>query len=327
MDDRFLHEQRRTPDPAFASGLRERLGEIEDETAPRRGFRFAPALAIAAGLAAVSALFLFPSVRVSAQAMLDLFRVRDFAVVQIDGQRLEQLRDRKLDLESLFGGKPEMTREPGPVQRFATLAAASAATGFAPERPEILPRSLALDSVFVTGEARARVTINTRPVRELMTAFDVRDLQIPAGIDGGVVDVHLPPVMAQSYRNDGHLHVTLLQGESPDVALPHGVALAPMGEIVLRLLGVERAEAHRLAGAIDWRSTFIVPVIANATTFQQVEVRGERGVYIETAAGKSADGTPRGPEAAVMWTRAGRVYALTGNLQRFGLLQMAESVR
>ena len=72
--------------------------------------------AIWAGVTAVlvAALFLFPSVRASAQAFLDLFRVRNFAAVTVDAARLEQLRGMELDVQSILG-KPQVTRDPGPL--------------------------------------------------------------------------------------------------------------------------------------------------------------------------------------------------------------------
>ena len=85
--------------------------------------------------------------------------------------------------------------------------------------------------------------------------------------------------------------------------------------------------AHRLAGSIDWRSTVVLPVLASATSFQQVDVRGERGLYVETSNAGEHSGGKDGPGAAVLWTREGRVYALAGNLDRMSMLQMAESVR
>jgi hypothetical protein len=285
----------------------------------------APVLAVAAGVAVVSALFLFPSVRASAQALLDLFRVREFAVVQVDAARVQQLRDRKLDVQALLGGKPEITQDGGPARRFATMTEAAAAAGFRPASPAVLPRGLALDSVVVRGASRARVIVDTKPLRQLMDAFDVKDLQVPAGLDGNEVDVSVATTVIQDYRNSGSAHLSLVQTDSPVVTMPPGTDLARLGEIALRLLGLESAEAHRLAGAIDWRTTLVVPVVATATTFQQVTVNGGHGLYVESHEDPSE--RAHGSGAMVVWTRNGRVYALGGNLRRGELLQAAESVR
>lgn len=323
-DDDFLKETRE-PRPEFARQLRARLRTLEDEPA-RAAFPLARLLTAAAAAAAVVALFAFPSVRAFAQAALDLFRVREFAVVQIDEHRLEQLKKTKLDMSALLG-TPEKLHEPGPPQRFASIDAAAGAAGFAPARPSLLPRELALDSVFVQGECRTRVTVDTKPLRDLMDTYDIHDLSIPAGLDGRQVEIHLPKVVVESYRSGEKRRAALVQAESPEVSLPYGVDLPRIGEIGLRLMGVERAEAHRLAGAIDWRSTMVVPVIASATTVQQITVNGDRAVFLESTRTPTPDGGDHGPGAAVLWSHAGRVYALMGNIDRASLVMMAESVR
>ncbi len=327
MDDRFLTESRRDPDSGFTRALRTRLRALEAAEPERRPPRWRIPVAGAVALAACAASFTLPAVRVAAQQVLDLFRVRDFAVVQIDEARIEQLKARNLGPQSLLGGNVEKLQEPGPPQRFTSIEQATAAAGFTPVRPTTLPRRLQLDSVLVAGEARERVTVDTRPLRELMDAFDIRDLTVPPGLDGQQVSIHLPRVMVQAYRNDRSVHVKFLQANSPEVSLPAGVDLARLGEIGLRLLGLKPGEANRLAHAIDWRSTLLVPVAASATTFQQVMVNGAKGVYLETSGTRTPDGTDTGPSAIVMWSRDDRIFGLMGNLDEASLVTMAESVR
>lgn len=327
MDERFLESQRRAPRPEFVRSLRESLAAAEDE-APSRVARFAlPSFAAAAAILVVVALFAVPSVRVSAQAMLDFFRVREFATVPVDPARLQQLRDRKLDPAALLGGTPVMLRDPGPARAFARLDDAAAAAGFAPERPTLLPRGLALDTVFVQGEMRSRVTVDTKPLRDLMEAFDVRDLSIPPGLDGSTVEMHVPPIVVQRFRSTGRSRAALVQCAGAEIGLPAGVDVSRLGEIGLRLLGMPSADAKRLAGAIDWRSTLLVPVVGSATTFQQVEVNGRHGLYLENSEGRRGSGGEHGPTSIVMWSRGDHAYAVTGNLDRLSTMQMAESVR
>lgn len=330
MDDRFLHEQRREPRPGFARELRARLRDAERDAEVRSGFRPHPALVGGLAAAALAVAFTFPAVRATAQQVLDLFRVREFAVVQVDESRFEKLKARHFDPRAMFGGSLETLEDPGPSQRFAAsdAAAAERAAGFAPLRPSHLARTLVADSVFVQGEGRVRLTVDTRPVRELLDALDVRDATLPAGLDGRQIEALVHPVVVQTFRGEGKRRAALVQAESPEVTLPPGVDLAQLGEVGLRLLGLERGEAHRLAGVIDWRSTMLLPVVASATRFQQVSVNGARGVLLETNSTATPDGSDRGPGNALLWTRDGRVYALLGNLRSsVDLVQMAESVR
>ena len=330
MDDKFLHDLRRDPDPAFARSLRGRLNQLEaGRPEISRGFRWAPAFATAAAAAFIVAAFTVPSVRAFAQAALDLFRVQEFAVVQVDEARLERLKNTKVDMSALVGGNVETLQAELPPQSFASLEAADAMLAMTLARPGVLPRGLAADSVYVKGESRSRVTVNTQPVRELLLALDLRDVNVPAGLDGKQLTIHMPIIVSQAFRSSGRHRAMLVQGESPQVELPPGLALEQFGEVGLRLLGLSSSEAHRLAGSIDWRSTLVVPVIAGASSYQQVRVQGQHGLLLEMdeARGEDAGRAGGGHRRAVLWTRNGRVMGLMGNLERSELMTMAESVR
>lgn len=327
MDDKFLHDQRRDPDPAFARDLRDRLRRIEDaEELGRSRFDWRPVFATAAAAAFVIATFTVPAVRATAQAALDLFRVQEFAVVQVDPARLEQLSHANVDLSTLAGGNVEMLQEPLPSQRFATLDAAGAMLGETLERAYTLPGGIEPDSVYVSGESRMRVTIDTKPVRALLDAMAVRDVRVPDGLDGEKLTVHVPTMVAQKFHRGERTHVMFLQGRSPLVELPPGLEMEQLGEVGLRLLGMNSSEAHRLSRSIDWRTTLVVPVIAGATEYQQVRVQGEPGLYVRREGGAKDDESPNAN--VVVWTKKGRVHAIMSNrLERMDLLTMAESVR
>src|SRR5438552_467447 len=115
MDDKFLYDARRPPRREFAEQLRARLGG-EALPAPHRATaRHMPAWAGIAAAVAIGALaFALPSVRASAQAFLDLFRVRNFAAVPVDPARIDQLENGRLDLKQLLGDHVETLQEPGP---------------------------------------------------------------------------------------------------------------------------------------------------------------------------------------------------------------------
>jgi hypothetical protein len=327
LDDRFLHEQRREPRPDFTRSLRSRLRAADPDGAARPAFRLHPAFSGALAVAALALAFTFPAVRATAQQALDLFRVREFAVVHVDENRMEQLKARNFDPEALFGGSVEQLQDPGPARRFADLAAAEHAAGFDVQSPSYLARTLSPDTVVVQGEGRVRVTLATQPLRDMMDLMEVRDLDLPAGLDGQRLEARIPAFVVQRFTGTGKRRAALVQSESPEISLPPGVDLARLGEIGLRVLGVEKAEAHRLAGVIDWHTTLLVPVVASATRFQQVSVNGARGMMLETTSTATPDGSDRGPGKVLMWTRDGRVYALLGNVDEVEMVQMAESVR
>ena len=150
MDESFLHQIRRDPSPEFRRSLRERL---RSQGEPRRTLApgFVPALATAAAVVLAVALFMIPSVRVSAQAALDLFRVRGFAAVEFDESRMEKLKSLEQDNALMVFDRQEIVREPGPSRRYSSPEEAGAAAGIAVRRLGYLPYGLALDSVVVEG--------------------------------------------------------------------------------------------------------------------------------------------------------------------------------
>jgi len=107
--------------------------------------------------------------------------------------------------------------------------------------------------------------------------------------------------------------------------MPAGWDLERLGEIGLRILGLDKGEAKRIAHATDWKSTLVLPLPMNASSFRQVSVRGQSGLLITTA-DRASDGKRHREGALLMWSEGGRVFCLEGNLSGPDLVQMAESI-
>jgi hypothetical protein len=325
MDDRFLSELRRDPPEDLKRGLRDKLRA----QGPVRGWsavRPAPALAVAFAAAVVVSLFAFPSMRASAQAVLDLFRVRNFAAVRFDGSRMDKLRELDKDHTLMVFDHQEKIHDPGPPQVVATPEAAGALAGIPVRRASYLPNGLALDSVFVEGEGQVRLSVNEAKLRSLLDALDLRDVSVPAGLDGKIVEMHRSPIVIQRYKSS-RSDAVLMQSKSPELSVPAGVDIPRLAEIGLRVLGLDAGEARRIAQSTDWRSTVLVPVPMNASTFRQVTVHGASGLLVMTSSETGKEGEHQRPRALVLWTENDRVFALGGNLSGDDALQMAESVR
>jgi hypothetical protein len=264
-------------------------------------------------------------VRASAQAFLDLFRVRNFAAVPVDVDRMRMLENQKVDLQALLADRVETLKEPDPPKVYPTVDAAGAAAGFDAREPATLPDGYALDQVVVRGNGAARVTIDAPRLRSMLETLDLKDVQLPDGIDGQVVEVRVPPIVVQSFRRGERGRVELIQARSPEVSLPPGLDLARLGEIGLRVVGLSADEARRFSRTIDWGSTLLVPVPAGAGSFLEVEVRGTRGLLV-TMNRNEAD--RKGGDASVLlWSEGDRVFGVCGNLDSMKLVQLANSLR
>lgn len=325
MDDRFLDGLRESPRPTFARDLRERLRGHEAEGA-RSSWR--PALAAGMAVVLMALAFTLPSVRASAQAFLDLFRVRNFAAVPIDPERLRVLKEQEIDLQKLLADQVETLKEPREPQTYATVREAGDAAGIAALEPAELPKGVTLRGIEVRGDAAARVTINTARLRSLLETLDLTEVQVPAGIDGKVVDVRVPPVVIESFGRgtEGDPRAVLLQARSPEVTLPPGVDLERLAEVGLRIVGLSEDEARRFARTTDWSSTLLVPVPAGAGSFREVEVRGVRGLLVSMER-EDRRGQNPGTVTVVLWSEGDRAYGLRGTLSPTDLVKMANSLR
>ena len=320
MDDRTLHEYRREPEPEFARSLRERLRRQERVVRSHRAVRL---LAAAGGVAVLAALFTIPSVRVSAQSFLELFRVRRFAAVPFQESRFEALRSAGEDHESLVFDRTEKVLDPGPPRYVASREAASREVGYAVSTPGYLPGGLTADSVFVQGEGAVKLMVSEAKLRALLRRLDLNDVPVPTGLDGRWIEVRKPPMVLQSFHSPRGTRTTFIQARSPEISVPSGWDVERLAEIGLRVLGLEEREARRMAHSTDWRSTLLVPVPMNASRFRQVTVHGQQGLLITMT-----DRTPEGgrrESALLLWSEGDRVFCLQSRLSGPALVQMAES--
>jgi FtsP/CotA-like multicopper oxidase with cupredoxin domain len=330
MDDRFLNGLRREPPPEFARELHERLRRQGPAAAAARAWRpLRWAVPLAGGLAVtlVAVSFTFPAVRASAQAFLDLFRVRNFAAVSIDPARFERLKDQKLDFRSLLADRVETPAEHPAPRVVASPQEAAGLAGFAVRVPAAPPRGFVPDTIAVVSGATVSVRVRTAVLREALEKLDIHDLQVPEGLDGQTVTTRTSPAVTQRFVRERQ-RIEFVQARSPEVSLPVGVDLERFGEIGLRIAGLEPGEARRFARSIDWHGTLVVPVPLNASSFTEVSVRGGRGLLVSFREDAAAGSRGHHHEGALLlWSEGDMVYALTANLPDLRLVQMAESIR
>jgi hypothetical protein len=335
MDDKFLNEFRETPRPAFVESLREklRLQSETDRTSKRfRNWqRWAPLLALPGLLAVLAAMLAFPSLRVAAQHFLDLFRVQRFVAVSIDPTRLrqlQQLKDGRIDVENLLSRNTQVLKEPGAAKLVEDPKTAGQIAGILVRLPTDLPLGVTQAEIRVQGEGSVRFTADTVRLQELLDLLEITDVQVPQQLNGATVTVSVPPAVRTRYTK-GTREIMLIQSRSPEITLPQGVFLPELIKIFLRVAGLTPEEAHRLAYSIDWHGTLLIPVPANAASFQEVNVRGNSGLLIESTGGVSnfTNGRKTHRRSSILlWSEEGIIYSLSGETRSQDLLEMASSL-
>jgi hypothetical protein len=165
---------------------------------------------------------------------------------------------------------------------------------------------------------------------DALTSLAIDDVQVPPGVDGAEVRLHIRPVARTAYRRDGH-EVMLIQAPSPELSLPAGIDVAQLGEIGLRIAGLPSGEARRFSQNVDWHSTLLVPVPSDASSFREVDVRGNKGLLVARGNhGTRRDGPRRRMDGGtqIFWSDGERVFAVVSrDVTDLELLQMANSVQ
>jgi hypothetical protein len=345
VSDDFLSRLREEPRPGFAEQLGERLHEIdtrerERRLAPSPWRRFTPALAGAGLVAALALAFTLEPVRAAAREFLDLFRVKHFAAVPVDPQRLERLAKGGLDFKSLVADQVQVVVAPEEPVVVASPEAGAVEAGIVAQLPTVLPRRTQMAEARVARPGTFRVQVDTAKLEALALAAGADEIEIPAFWHGATIDVEMPPVLAVRYartidtgdgrppREDSFL---LFQAATPQVELPEGFDLAILGRLGLRVAGMSADEALSFSRAIDWRATFLVPVPIQGGTFREVGVSGQRGllVTVQPPPRTAPDGPARRAHSVLLWSTADKVFALQGPATHDGveILEMAQSIQ
>jgi hypothetical protein len=262
--------------------------------------------------------------------------------VPVDPERLARFAQGGIDLKALVGEQVEVVVAPQPPEVVESPEAAAAQAGITAQLPTVLPGGTEIAETRLSRAASFRVRLDTARLQALAEAAGADEIEIPAHWTGATVDVDVPPVVAVRYtrtieatdtRPAREERFVLLQSAVPEVELPEGVELATLGRLGLRLAGMSAEEARSFAGAIDWRTTLLVPVPVRGGTFREVEVSGHKGLLVIVEPQKDAPAGPSGQapraHAVVMWSTGDKVLALQGPATRRGiqLVEMAESVR
>jgi hypothetical protein len=332
MSDDFLSRLREEPDPEYADRLGRRLREIDEARSRTSGAltRVRPLLAAALVAAVGAAAFLLPAVRATAREFLDLFRVQRVAAVPVDTERLQRLERSGVDLKSLVGGQVEVLEDPGQGEAVDSLAVASSLAGVDVRPATAPPRGATLAETRVSGPGAFRVRLDTEKLRSLVDLLGVEDATIPPEWEGATLEVHTPPLVAMRYHRDTDDDFLLVQSAGPEVALPEGVDLAELGALGLQMAGMSAEEARLFARRVDWRSTLLVPIPAEGSSFREVEVGDRKGLLVTgRAREKGEDGTvhPGRWHSVLLWADEDRVYAAMGPGHGVEVLEMALSVR
>jgi len=298
--------------------LRQRGAHTRDERSLTMRDRLTrrPALAIGLVLVLLAGLLSFAPGRAFARQVLSVFRVRRFAVVQMntDPDHLEEVA-RQLEDTLLVSEEPEMIEAPTRTT-VGSIEEASAAAGFEVRMPTYWPDS-ATPRITVEGPSEQALRFRGDGLRLLLELAGMDAAAIPAELVEDEVRLMSQGAVYLEGRD-----VTIAQVSGVSATYPDGVDVAMLVEAGLRVAGTDPDEARRLSQAYDWTNTALIPVLPDLVEVRETEIAGAPVLLVREA-------EPEGPDASfatLVMEKDGILYTVSGHATPERLAQIAQSM-
>src|SRR6202162_4568099 len=114
--------------------------------------------------------------------------------------------------------------------------------------------------------------------------------------------------------------VRLREGPTPIVNVPGGLDVGGLAQIGLETAGMTPNQASDFLHTIDWKAVLMLSVPRSLRSYQTVKVDGTDGTLLSMAG-------RRGPGYALIWTKNGIVYSLTGFGDSSQAVALADSLK
>jgi hypothetical protein len=182
--------------------------------------------------------------------------------------------------------------------------------------------------IVVGGSHKVNVAVDRARLQAIATEAGHPELVLPQSLDGATVGVQVPrsvqlqygtcpgPANASQVVADNITGpsptttqysdcVRLREGPTPIVNVPGGLDVGGLAQIGLETAGMTPNQASDFLHTIDWKATLTLSVPRSLRAYQVVKVNGTDATLLSMAG-------RRGPGYALIWTKNGIVYSLTG---------------
>lgn len=197
--------------------------------------------------------------------------------------------------------------------------------------------------LVVGGAHKVDVTVDRSRLQAIASEAGHPELVLPQSVDGADLKVQIPrSVHAQYGTCPGPANassaiasnitgptptttqysdcVRLREGPDPIVNIPAGLDVSGLAQIGLETAGMTSNQASEFLHTVDWKATLTLSVPRFLRSYEVVKVNGASGTLL-TMAGR------RGPGYALIWTKNGLVYSLTGFGDAGQAVELADSLR
>ncbi len=197
--------------------------------------------------------------------------------------------------------------------------------------------------LVVGGSHKIDVLVDRARLQAIATEAGHPELVLPDSLDGASVAVQVPrsvqvqygtcpgPANASKVVADNITGpsptttqysdcVRLREGPAPIVNVPAGLDVGGLAQIGLETAGMTPSQASDFLHTIDWKATLTLSVPRSLRSYEVVKVNGENGTLLSMAG-------RRGPGYALIWTKNGIVYSLTGFGDSSQAVGLADSLK
>jgi hypothetical protein len=197
--------------------------------------------------------------------------------------------------------------------------------------------------IVVDGVHKINVSVDRARLQAIATEAGHSDISLPASLDGKTVEVEVPRAVQLQYgtcpgptdaskviadnltgpsptTTEFSDCVRLREGPHPNVNLPDGLDVGGLAEIGLETAGMTAVQAKDFLHTIDWKAVLTLSVPRSLRSYQVVKVNGTDATLLSMAG-------RRGPGYALIWTKDGIVYSLTGFGDSSQAVALADSLK
>ncbi|HEY8754839.1 MAG TPA: hypothetical protein VIN65_00590 [Candidatus Dormibacteraeota bacterium] len=211
-------------------------------------------------------------------------------------------------------------------RQVADGAAAATATGLQPLRATLPANVPAAVTWEVVDQGSATFTLDAATAAAAAARAGHAAPRIPAALNGTSVTVDAGPAMVAVYGAPPAGSTDQLAANLPTLVIAEGVrptastngaTLKQLEDFLVAQPGVSQQLAAEVLAIGDPASTLPIPVITGVTTSQTISIDGVQGVL-------TGDSTGLG--SALIWEKAGVVYAVGGLLPQSEVVDIARSL-
>jgi hypothetical protein len=197
--------------------------------------------------------------------------------------------------------------------------------------------------MVVGGSHKIDVTVDRARLQAIATEAGHSDIVLPQSLDGQTVGVEVPRSVQLQYgtcptaANASQVVadnitgptptttqfsdcVRLREGPTPIVNMPSALDVGGLAQIGLETAGMTPAQASDFLHTVEWKAVLTLSVPRSLRAYQTVKVAGTNGTLLSMAG-------RRGPGYALIWTKSGIVYSLTGFGDSSQAVGLADSLK